>query len=147
MRFKGEYWFLSNFYPVDIEMDGITYRTAEAAFKAQKCINPEERMLIASTDSGRKAKLLGRKVSIRNDWEDVKVDVMREVIDRKFDRPELAAMLVAVGGEIVEDNHWNDTFWGRCNGRGENWLGVLLMEKRDSLLKGLGVTADDGPAS
>lgn len=147
MRFKGEYWFLSNFYPVDIEMDGVTYKTAEAAFQAQKCINPEERMLIASTDSGRKAKLLGRKVSIRNDWEDVKVDVMREVIDRKFDRPELAAMLVAVGGEIVEDNHWNDTFWGRCNGRGENWLGVLLMEKRDSLLEGLGVTADDGPAS
>ncbi len=35
-------------------------------------------------------------------------------------------------GEIVERNTWNDTFWGVCKGKGENHLGILLMEIRDS---------------
>lgn len=34
-------------------------------------------------------------------------------------------------GDIVEHNTWNDTFWGVCNGTGENHLGEILMDLRD----------------
>lgn len=37
------------------------------------------------------------------------------------------------GDELIEGNAWNDTFWGVCNGVGENWLGQLLMERRAEL--------------
>ena len=55
-------------------------------------------------------------------------------IHKKFkDHPELAAKLVAIDEEIFEDNSWGDTYWGQCNGVGNNWLGIILMEERDKL--------------
>jgi predicted NAD-dependent protein-ADP-ribosyltransferase YbiA (DUF1768 family) len=43
-------------------------------------------------------------------------------------------MLKATGDEeLVEGNWWNDTFWGVCNGVGENNLGKLLMKIRAEL--------------
>lgn len=41
--FRDEYFFLSNFYPVEIKLDGIVYPNAEAAFQAQKTLDVEER--------------------------------------------------------------------------------------------------------
>ena len=35
--------------------------------------------------------------------------------------------------ELVEDNAWGDTFWGRCNGIGKNHLGKILMVIREEL--------------
>jgi hypothetical protein len=32
--------------------------------------------------------------------------------------------------ELIEGNNWGDTFFGVCNGEGENWLGRLLMNLR-----------------
>lgn len=134
MQFRGKYWFLSNFYPVDVELDGVTYHTAEAAFQAQKCVDPAIRRQFAECKSAKEAKRLGRQMTLRKDWDDIKVSEMRRVIDAKFSNLELAMMLAAVGGEIVEDNHWHDTFWGRCDGIGENWLGRILMDKRAEIL-------------
>ena len=34
--FQGEYRFLSNFYPCQIEFEGLTYFSSEAAYQAQK---------------------------------------------------------------------------------------------------------------
>ena len=35
--------------------------------------------------------------------------------------------------EIIEGNVWGDTFWGVCDGKGENNLGKVLMEVRQHL--------------
>jgi hypothetical protein len=41
------------------------------------------------------------------------------------------ALLLATGDmELIEDNDWDDTYWGVCNGAGENNLGKLLMKIR-----------------
>lgn len=37
--------------------------------------------------------------------------------------------------ELIEGNTWNDTFWGVCNGEGENNLGKLLMKVRTNLFE------------
>ena len=134
MQFRNQFAFLSNMYPCTIAMpDGFTYRCAEAAFQAQKTNDPSEKLRFTSL-SGPDAKRLGRRIKLRPDWNECRVTAMRQVIDAKFRNPVLAEQLKTVSGEIVEDNTWNDRFWGRCNGTGENRLGILLMEKRDTLL-------------
>lgn len=137
--FRGEYYFLSNFYPVEITVDGLTYQNAEAAFQAQKCLTEEEKRQFCSL-SGNQAKHLGRKVALRPDWEQVKDDVMRRVVGEKFrQHPALAIQLIATGDAILQEgNTWNDTYWGVSlkTGRGKNRLGGILMQLRKELMEG-----------
>ena len=36
---------------------------------------------------------------------------------------------------IVEENVWNDTYWGVCRGRGLNKLGEILMVVRNKIIE------------
>lgn len=131
--FKGEYEFLSNFYPATVSYEGDMYPSVEHAFQAAKTLDPQMRLKIRLSNAAG-AKKLGRQLDLRSDWETIKLDVMRELLKAKFSDPELRAKLKATGREsLVEGNWWGDTFWGVCRGQGENHLGVLLMEIRDSL--------------
>ena len=131
MQFRGNYYFLSNMYdkgePLNIVIDGVphTFTCAEAAFQAHKC---PERADEFEHISGFEAKKLGRRVPLRNDWESVKDDVMLKCLREKFQNAYLQRKLVAVDEPIVEDNTWGDTYWGRCNGIGQNKLGRLLEQ-------------------
>jgi predicted NAD-dependent protein-ADP-ribosyltransferase YbiA (DUF1768 family) len=78
----------------------------------------------------------GQKVTLRKDWEGVKIQVMRDVLRLKFANPGLRDRLLETGDrELIEGNTWGDTFWGVCRGSGKNWLGQLLMELRGELSK------------
>jgi len=129
--FKGRYDFLSNFYPCIIPWNGGKYSSVEHAYQATKCVFPKDRERIRKAPTPKVAKEIGRKVAIVPWWEDIKVDVMRELLIKKFRRYELKKRLLKTGDEeLVEGNWWGDRFWGVCRGRGENWLGRLLMETR-----------------
>ena len=126
--------FLSNFYPSPIVLDRITYPTVEHAFQAAKTDDRLERERIAGLPTPGAAKRAGRKVSLRPDWEQVKVGIMVELVRRKFADPDLAGKLLATGDEeLVEGNTWNDRFWGVCRGTGRNELGKVLMRVRAEL--------------
>jgi ribA/ribD-fused uncharacterized protein len=131
--FRDDHFFLSNFYPVEIKLDGIVYLNAEAAFQAQKTFDIDEKNKFA-TMTPTQAKRYGRKVKLREDWEDVKVSIMTEVVSQKFlQHPHLIEMLLQTGDEeLVEGNKWGDRFWGVCKGKGENHLGKILMKIRDA---------------
>ena len=134
--FKGEFAFLSNFFPANIVMeDGIWYPTTEHAFQAFKTLDMADRERIAKLATPGKSKRAGREVVLRNDWELVKMDVMRECIRRKFSHgSELAQKLIATGdAELIEGNNHGDRIWGVCDGEGKNLLGILLMEQRATL--------------
>lgn len=48
--------------------------------------------------------------------------------------PNLRKELLATGDcLLIEENQWNDRYWGTVNGRGENRLGKNLMDIRDKL--------------
>jgi len=131
MYFRGQYNFLSNFYPCAVHDDyGLQYSCVEAAFQASKVIGIEERMKFTFMD-GSSAREMGRKVKLRDDWELVKVPIMDRLLQEKFSNTVLRELLMGVTDEIVEDNTWSDTFWGRCNGKGENILGKLITNIRD----------------
>lgn len=133
--FRGEYAFLSNYHPAPVVFEGILYPTVEHAYQAAKTLDQEERRRIANLPTPGQAKRAGRRVQLRPDWENVKIDVMTQLLRRKFTcYPDLGEKLLATGDlPIVEINWWNDTFWGVCGGRGENNLGKLLMAIREEL--------------
>jgi ribA/ribD-fused uncharacterized protein len=133
--FTGDYNFLSNFYPCELEMDGRRYPSVEHAFQAAKSADPAERARIAAAPNAGEAKNLGHALALRSDWEQVKVDIMRDLVRQKFScDPDLTERLLATGdAELIEGNTWRDAFWGVYEGRGENWLGRILMEVRRDL--------------
>ena len=135
MRFRNEYDFLSNFYPARIETDGVVYYSAEAAYQAQKCRTPEERLQFVRV-SADEAKRLGSRVQMREDWEAVRLPVMEQIVSAKFrQNPYLAEWLLQTGTLLLQEgNTWGDTFWGVDvkNGIGENHLGKILMHLRET---------------
>lgn len=144
--FDMKHAFLSNFYWNDIEFEGIVYPTNEHFFQAMKTLNVEERRVIANCRTPGQAKRMGRKVTLRPDWEDVKVAVMKEGLYRKFSDEQLADWLLETGNhELVEGNDWCDQTWGSCNCLkhknvpGKNLLGKLLMEVREEIKKERGL--------
>ena len=132
--FRGEYYFLSNFYEVPVTYDGITYENNEAAFQAQKCVDPKDRLSFSKINPS-EAKKLGRHVSLRKDWEDIKVSLMENIILAKFEQhPDLAQKLLLTGDQFLEEgNTWGDHIWGTVDGQGRNLLGYILMHTRDIL--------------
>lgn len=139
--FDGEFAFLSNFYhsPISDTDNTITFPTVEHYFQAAKTLNDAEAREIAAADTPGRAKRLGRHCALRPDWEDIKIDVMRDALRLKFAIPELREKLIATSDEeLCEGTTWHDRFWGictcdRCGGRGENHLGQLLMEIRKEI--------------
>ena len=129
--FDGEFAFLSNFSPDICVFEGIVFPTVEHAFQAAKTLDKNQRLMIAAAPTPGKAKRMGRNVSLRADWEQIKTDVMYKCLRSKFSTPELREQLLDTGdAELIEGNWWNDTTWGVCNGVGENRLGKLLMQIR-----------------
>jgi ribA/ribD-fused uncharacterized protein len=151
-RFTKEHDFLSNFYPCRIKMsDGLTYPSVENAFQAQKTDVLEYRLPFVHYTAGQ-AKRNGRKLTMRKDWEIVKVQVMREALRDKFNHPDLWRRLQGTWPqELVEGNTWGDVYWGMVlteqdpqawssyefsfppvlDWQGKNMLGKLLMSIRD----------------
>jgi len=135
LSFQGEHRWLSNFHPVKIKFDGLIFNSVEAAYVAAKTTDRTLREKISLLSSPGECKRFGRKLDIREDWEAVKVDAMRFFLKQKFTHNSfLGNKLLSTGScQIVEGNTWGDTFWGVCNGKGDNTLGNLLMEIREEL--------------
>jgi ribA/ribD-fused uncharacterized protein len=132
--FKNKYSFLSNFYPCEVLYDGIKYRSAEAAFQSAKTTNMDKRMSFVNMLPNQ-AKKEGRKLSLREDWEEVKYNIMLEIVRNKFKwNKNLKEKLIATeNAELIEGNWWGDTVWGVCNGIGSNYLGKILMQVREEI--------------
>ncbi len=133
--FRGQYQFLSNFYPCVVMLDGEVYPSVEHAYQAAKTLNPTWRQRIREALTPGEAKHLGRIGVLRPDWDTVKLPVMKALLASKFGDRMLGDLLQATGDEeLIEGNWWNDRFWGQCPlGTGENHLGRLLMEVRKEL--------------
>lgn len=132
--FRGNHRFLSNFYPSQVGFEGLSCRTVEHAYQAAKARNESDRAYIASAFSAGEAKRRGQNLDFRPDWEEVKLEIMEGLVRVKFADPTLAVRLRDTGdAELIEGNTWGDTFWGVCNGVGENHLGKILMRIRTEL--------------
>jgi len=123
------------------------FRSAEHAYQASKAVDAQLAAIIWQAPTAADAKRLGREITPRPDWVNMRVAVMREVIQAKFTgNTALADALCDTGTrELIEGNTWGDRFWGvevtsTPSGAadaiiytGENWLGRILMERRAAL--------------
>lgn len=137
-RFIGPYAWLSNFHYEPgqrILLDSRPYPTVEHAYQAAKSFDNHYRAKIALIfDPGVAKRWAKRNVVYRPDWPDVKIDLMRNLLRKKFNNIRLCRLLLETGdAEIIEGNTWNDVYWGVCNGVGRNHLGELIMEIRDAI--------------
>lgn len=142
VSFSRQYEFLSNFYLAEIEVKGHSFPSTEHAYQAFKTLIPEEfhKVRLASRNgrfSPAESKSLGKRVTMRPDWDSIKIQVMKDICAAKFaQHDDLAAKLIKTyPAELIEGNWWNDTFWGVCNGVGDNNLGKVLMEIRSVYLE------------
>jgi len=135
-EFKGEYRFLSNFWMCPVELDGVIYPSSEHAYMAAKTLDVGLRTSLLGLYPGQ-AKKQARTFQLRENWEEIKFDIMYAVVSDKFNRTtSLANALRATrSAELIEGNTWGDTIWGVCNGVGENNLGKILMRVREVQLK------------
>lgn len=136
-RFEGEYEFLSNFSESLIIYERLFYSTVEHAYQAAKTLDFEKRELISKAKNPDVAKSMGRKLQLRNDWEEIKLNIMLTLVRKKFYYiKDLKKKLLDTSDNIlIEGNYWKDTFWGVCDGKGENHLGKILMQVRKELLE------------
>jgi ribA/ribD-fused uncharacterized protein len=127
----------SNFSPHGFELEGKYWLTVEHYFQAQKFPGAEyaEQIRLAKTPADAKRKGRSRKHPLRPDWEQVKDDVMRLAVRRKFDtHAELRDLLLSTGEEELVENAPGDYYWGCGKTRtGQNMLGKILMEVRTAL--------------
>jgi len=147
VEFQGEYRWLSNFWPSPVEYCGVVYPTVEHAYQAAKTLLPGERRRVREAETPGKAKRLGATLTVRSDWEDIKLSVMLNLVRQKFSDPELGRKLLGTGDALlVEGNRWGDRFWGvdLRTGLGENHLGKILMRVRDELRANRGWTGGRG---
>lgn len=144
--FSGPYSFLSNFEPPGLRWQSARFGEidvwcVEIAYQAEKARNIEDFYEIAILGSPREAKRLGRLVSLRPDWENVKVDIMRRAVRQKFSSTHMMMKLMSTGDStLVEGNYWHDNVWGdcrcdlqECRGQGQNLLGKMLMRMRQNI--------------
>jgi len=135
---NNEYWWLSNFSRTPIIINGETWPTVEHYYQAQKTLFKSEKEWVKSRPTPKMAKILGRYVTLRNDWDSIKEEIMLKALYAKFTQyPRLQEKLLAtVGEQLVEDSP-TDIYWGYARGAGKNRLGILLVQLRRSLLKGV----------
>lgn len=138
-EFTKEFRFLSNFWTCSVTLENKLYRTVEHAYQASKTLDDSVRETIRAMLKPGDAKKFGKTVTVRGDWEEIKIETMRKLVRQKFQNPFLQPLLLATEDqELIEGNPFHDIFWGVCNckkhqGTGDNFLGKLLMEIRDEI--------------
>lgn len=149
--FTGRWGFLSNFHPCKIKYKGIEYPSVEHFYVAMKIkddqfINSKNiplvdcQEMISRIKTPSEAKKLGKKLKIRKDWDIVRFSIMEWGITEKFKDRDLLKLLISTQGEeLKESNWWHDNYWGvctceKCDGKGENNLGKILMKVRNESL-------------
>lgn len=139
-RATGEYGFLSNLYKRRIVFEDKEFTCAEAAYQFGK---PKDRAVAEWLISAPKPHLCAVAAhallafDIRPDWNDIKVDRMRAVLEAKFTQhADLKVVLMGTGDATIIEDSQTDSFWGAGkNGTGQNMLGQLLMELRQKFWK------------
>ena len=145
--FMHEFAFLSNYARILPESPV----TVEHLYQAAKAACPEDAARIMASDAPGDAKKMARKIKKVENWDEIKLHIMFNLLLYKFSFEENKQKLLATGDEeLCEGNIWHDNFWGDChcehciNKPGANHLGKLLMKIRE--LKKLEMTQAENTA-
>jgi ribA/ribD-fused uncharacterized protein len=136
------YGAFSNLYRRPIFFEGTEFPTAEHAYQAGKAAKESVRQWLLAAPTPALVAMAAHGLytwDIVPNWSKIKFDRMRGVLRAKFTQhDDLKALLLSTKGarlvETATTNNAVNRLWGEVNGVGQNMLGILLMELRDSLL-------------
>ena len=135
------YGCFSNFSRHPIEIDGVRWPTTEHYFQGQKFVGTPDEAAIRLAKTPKLAAEMGRERTrpLREDWEQVKDDVMRQAVRQTFrTHADIRQILLETDDEEIVENAPGDYYWGiGKDGSGKNMLGIILMEVRAELLSEL----------
>lgn len=144
-RFLDEYRFLSNMTLLETpyKVPGGFLLTGEHMYQYAKSKDEKWRQYVLSISNPytiRKKSRCPDHCTLRADWEEVKDEIMSDVVDYRFSKfnPQARYLLIRTKGIFIrEGNYWGDDYWGWDLKKevGENKLGKLIMDKREVLLK------------
>lgn len=132
----------SNLYRRPVVFDCVQFPTAEHAYQFGKARKDEVRRWLMDAPSPSLLAMAAHGLyswDIAPGWSRGRRDRMRRVVLAKFSQhPDLAETLIATGdARIVEcpttDSEVNRR-WGEVDGKGKNWLGLILMDVRAELI-------------
>lgn len=126
-------WF-SNMARIPLfDYQGVSFYSVENFYQAMKTELFDTFKMVSKLSPG-DSKKWSRTITPRPDWNDIKIDVMKFALLKKFSNEEWMNRLQKHRGEIIEWNNWDDTFWGKCiySKIGHNHLGRLLSDIKKS---------------
>ena len=150
----------SNYALYPITIDDVKYPTSEHAYQAAKFTDEEFVKQIIQASTPNKARELARQqdlpnhrwawrrelnvkiqdslkrgVKCREDWDEIKEDVMLKILRAKFQQHEkLGKLLLSTGDAEISEFTKRDRFWANwTDNLGKNRLGYLLMQVRSEL--------------
>lgn len=141
LGFFGDYRFMGNFdnCPVcDVrDLDGFLFKSPEHSYQAAKSVDPN--VFFVNNFTAKEVKKWGNSIILRPDWEEVKYEVMSQIVFDKYCRYKyLRELLLQTGDKFLEErNHWHDNIWGNCICQkcasivGKNMLGKITMKVRE----------------
>jgi ribA/ribD-fused uncharacterized protein len=151
IAFNGGDNILSNFYPCDITIFGVTHKSAEHAFqhtKALRCGDQTAAVQIQNAGDALSAKQLGDKVKTNEQWINTCEKVMTEVIENKCVQVErFREKLRSVNkNTVLAESTYNDTLGtgldkvgtentNQCAWPGKNLLGTILTKVAKKMRK------------
>ncbi|OGD67703.1 hypothetical protein A2442_03975 [Candidatus Campbellbacteria bacterium RIFOXYC2_FULL_35_25] len=137
--YEKKFYCFSNFSSFAVEWKGSLWMTLEHAYQSAKFTDENIINEIKNARSSYDSKKIAQKYpdKVKNDWEDLKLSIMEEIIRAKLEQhPYIQEKLLQTEErEIIEDSH-KDAFWGwGPNKDGENHLGKLWMKLRSEINK------------
>lgn len=130
--------FLSNMYHCEMEYNGLFFYSVESAYQAQKCLYEKDRIIFTKIKDPVEAKRLGGVITKRKDWDKIKLNIMKELLEIKFSQNYFIQKLLDTNDSIlIEGNDWHDNFYGVCRCDQckylyqNNFLGKILMNIRE----------------
>ncbi|MBQ3474716.1 MAG: NADAR family protein [Bacilli bacterium] len=131
----GELGYLATYSNHGFYKDGIFYKTSEHYYQSKKFDDPDVVNRIINAKTPKEASIIGRDRNNkkRENWKEIKKDVMFEAVLYKFlNNEEIKDKLLKTGNEEIIEETTKESYWG-CgpNHDGENNYGKILCKVRD----------------
>ena len=149
VAFQSHHAFLSNMYMCLIKHEGIDYKSAEHLYSAEMARHHDRLDLIddiLDARDGYAAKRIVRSIKLKDDWQEIKIKIMKKILTLKFDQNDsLRDKLLRTDGFLYEATKSDLDFAcgltlsqakdiAKDKITGKNILGDLLCEYRDNIL-------------
>ena len=139
--YPREFYCFDNFSSFKVEWNGYIYSTLEEAYQAASFMGSDEEIVerIKKSFSAHEAQKIAyeNKDKRRPDWDDIKLDVMEELVRLKVEQnPYVKKKLLQTKNFLIEEDSPKDSYWGCGQNRdGMNFLGKIWMKVRKDIME------------